>query len=32
MAKTIKITEDGLEKLKQELETLKTTGRADIAE
>ena len=32
MAKTIKITEDGLAKLKQELETLKTTGRADIAE
>ena len=32
MAKTIKITEDGLVKLKQELETLKTTGRADIAE
>ena len=32
MAKTIKITEDGLAKIKQELETLKTTGRADIAE
>ncbi len=32
MAKTIKITEDGLVKLKQELEMLKTTGRADIAE
>ena len=32
MAKTINITEDGLAKLKQELETLKTTGRADIAE
>lgn len=32
MAKTIKITEDGLAKLIQELETLKTTGRADIAE
>ncbi len=32
MAKTIKITDDGLKKLKQELETLKTEGRADIAE
>ncbi len=32
MAKTIKITEDGLTKLKNELETLKTQGRADIAE
>ncbi len=32
MAKTIKITEDGLNKLKNELETLKTQGRADIAE
>ena len=32
MAKTIKVTEDGLAKLKEELETLKTTGRADIAE
>ena len=32
MAKTIMITEDGLAKLKQELETLITTGRADIAE
>ncbi len=31
-AKTIKITEDGLIKLKEELETLKTQGRADIAE
>lgn len=32
MAKTIKITEDGLIKLQQELEMLKTQGRADIAE
>ncbi len=32
MAKTIKITDDGLKKLKEELETLKTEGRADIAE
>ncbi|MBQ4119648.1 MAG: transcription elongation factor GreA [Clostridia bacterium] len=32
MAKTIKVTEDGLEKLKAELENLKTVGRADIAE
>ena len=32
MAKTIKVTEDGLLKLKNELETLKTQGRADIAE
>ena len=32
MAKIIKITYDGLKKLQQELETLKTTGRADIAE
>lgn len=32
MAKTIKITEDGLSKLKNELEVLKTQGRADIAE
>ncbi len=32
MAKTIKITEDGLIKLKEELETLKTQGRTDIAE
>ncbi len=32
MAKTIKVTEDGLLKLKSELETLKTQGRADIAE
>lgn len=32
MAKTIKVTEDGLLKLKNELETLKTQGRTDIAE
>jgi hypothetical protein len=32
MAKTIKVTEDGLLKLKAELEDLKTNGRADIAE
>ncbi|MBO5322169.1 MAG: transcription elongation factor GreA [Clostridia bacterium] len=32
MSKTIKITDDGLKKLQQELETLKTEGRADIAE
>ncbi len=32
MAKTIKITEDGLKKLQEELEVLKTQGRADIAE
>ena len=32
MAKTIKITQDGLEKLKNELEYLKTEGRTDIAE
>ena len=32
MAKTIKITDEGLKKLKEELETLKTEGRADIAE
>ena len=32
MAKIIKITEDGLIKLKNELEVLKTQGRADIAE
>ncbi len=32
MAKTIKITDDGLKKLQEELETLKTVGRADIAE
>ena len=32
MAKTIKITDDGLKKLQQELEALKTEGRTDIAE
>lgn len=32
MAKTIKITDDGLKKLQDELEHLKTVGRADIAE
>lgn len=32
MAKTIKITDDGLKKLQKELEILKTQGRADIAE
>ena len=32
MAKTIKITEDGLLKLQNELECLKTEGRKDIAE
>ena len=32
MAKVIKITDDGLKKLEEELEYLKTTGRADIAE
>ena len=32
MAKTIKITDDGLKKLQDELENLKTEGRADIAE
>ena len=32
MAKTIKITDDGLKKLQDELENLKTFGRADIAE
>ncbi len=32
MAKTVKITENGLIKLKQELETLKTEGRSEIAE
>lgn len=32
MAKTIKITDDGLKKLQDELENLKTNGRADIAE
>ena len=32
LAKTIKITNDGLKKLEEELENLKTVGRADIAE
>ena len=32
MAKVIKITDDGLKKLEEELEYLKTAGRADIAE
>ncbi len=32
MAKTIKLTDDGLKKLEEELEFLKTEGRADIAE
>ncbi len=32
MAKTYKVTEDGLKKLQDELENLKTEGRADIAE
>lgn len=32
MAKAIKITDDGLKKLQEELENLKTVGRADIAE
>ena len=32
MAKTIKITDDGLKKLQDELEMLKTKGRAEIAE
>ena len=32
MAKTIKITDEGLKKLEAELEDLKTNGRADIAE
>lgn len=32
MAKAIKITDDGLKKLEEELEFLKTEGRADIAE
>ncbi|MBR7132576.1 MAG: transcription elongation factor GreA [Clostridia bacterium] len=32
MAKTIKITDDGLKKLQDELEILKTKGRAEIAE
>ena len=32
MAKVIKLTPDGLKKLQEELENLKTQGRADIAE
>lgn len=32
MAKTIKLTDDGLKKLQEELEKLKTEGRSDIAE
>ncbi len=32
MAKTYKVTEDGLKSLQDELENLKTVGRADIAE
>lgn len=32
MAKTFKVTEDGLKNLQDELENLKTVGRADIAE
>ncbi len=32
MAKTIKLTDEGLKKLENELETLKTEGRKDIAE
>ena len=32
MAKTTQLTRDGLEKLKSELEYLRTTGRTDIAE
>ena len=32
MAKVIKITDDGLKRLEDELEYLKTEGRADIAE
>lgn len=32
MEKKIRLTDDGLKKLKDELETLKTKGRADIAE
>ncbi len=32
MAKTVKLTDDGLKKLQEELENLKTVGRADIAE
>ena len=32
MAKTFKVTEDGLKKLQDELEKLKTVGRSEIAE
>ena len=32
MAKTFKVTAGGLKKLEDELENLKTVGRADIAE
>ena len=32
LAKSIKITDDGLKKLEEELEYLKTTGRSEIAE
>ena len=32
MAKVIKVTDEGLKKLQEELEILKTQGRADIAE
>lgn len=32
MAKSVQLTKEGLEKLKSELETLKTQGRTDIAE
>ena len=32
MAKTVKLTDDGLKKLQNELENLKTVGRAEIAE
>ncbi len=32
MEKKIRLTDDGLKKLQEELETLKTKGRADIAE
>ena len=32
MAKSIKVTDDGLKKLQDELEYLKTEGRKDIAE
>ena len=32
MAKVVKLTDDGLKKLEEELENLKTVGRAEIAE